>query len=98
MADVLELARRWRGEALVARALCGAWEVLEPLFIPPLVEWARGFRPKTIDRLLLASYQRPARGFTAHGAALLVVPGITGKLAYLRAIALPQRAFLERRA
>jgi Uncharacterised nucleotidyltransferase len=97
MDDVLALARRWRGEAVVALALCCAWQRLEPLFTPRLVEWARGFRPRTIDRLLLASYRGPARGFTAHGTAVLVVRGITDKLAYLRAVALPQRSYLERR-
>jgi hypothetical protein len=95
--DVLDLARRWRAEAVVARAVCGASEALDPRFTHPLLAWARDFRPSSVDRLLLASYRGPARGFTAHGAALLVVPGITGKLAYLRAIALPQAAYLEQR-
>jgi hypothetical protein len=95
--DVLDLARRWRAEAVVARAVCGASEALHPQFTHPLFAWARDFRPTPLDRLLLASYRGPARGFTAHGAALLVVPGVTGKLAYLRAIALPQPAYLEQR-
>jgi hypothetical protein len=95
--DVLNLARRWRAEAVVARAVCAAREALDPQYTHPLFAWAAGFRASPLDRLLLASYRGPARGFTAHGAALLVVPGITGKLAYLRAIALPQRAYLEQR-
>jgi hypothetical protein len=95
--DVLDLARRWRAEAVVARAVCGASEALHPQFTHPLSAWARDFRPTPLDRLLLASYRGPARGFTAHGAALLVVPGVAGKLAYLRAIALPQPAYLEQR-
>jgi hypothetical protein len=95
--DVLDLARRWRAEAVLARALCQAWAVLEPLSTPPLVAWALGFTPGPIDRVLLASYRGPARGFTSQAAALLVVPGFTDKLAYLRAIATPQRTYLERR-
>jgi len=96
-ADVLDLARRWRAEAVVARAVCSARQALDPQFTHPLFAWARAFRPTPLDRLLLASYRGPGRGFTAHGAALLVVPGISGKLAYLRAIALPQPAYLEER-
>jgi Uncharacterised nucleotidyltransferase len=95
--DALELARRWRAEAVVARALSGAWAALSPRFTPPLVEWARGFQPSALDRLFLASYRGPARGFTSKAAALLVVPGIRDKLAYLRAIALPQRTYLDQR-
>jgi Uncharacterised nucleotidyltransferase len=95
--DVLALARRWRAEAVVARALCDAWAVLRPRFTPPLVDWARGFQPTAFERLLLASYRGPARGFTAKAAAVLVVPGITDKLAYFRAVVLPQRIYLERR-
>jgi hypothetical protein len=95
--DVLELAHRWRAEAVLARALCQAWAALEPLSTPPLVAWARDLRPGPVDRVLLASYRGPARGFTSQAAALLVVPGFTDRLAYLRAIATPQRTYLERR-
>jgi hypothetical protein len=95
--DVLDLAHRWRAEAVLARALCQAWTMLDPQFTPPLVAWARDFTPRPIDRVLLASYRGSARGFTSQAAAFLVVPGFTDKLAYLRAIAMPQRTYLERR-
>jgi hypothetical protein len=95
--DVRDLARRWRAEAVVARALRDAWAALKPRFTPPLIEWAQGFQPSALDRLLLASYRGRARGFTSTAAGLLVVPGITGKLAYLRALALPQRTYLDQR-
>jgi hypothetical protein len=94
---VLELAHRWRAEAVLARALCQAWAALEPLSTPPLVAWARDFTPGPMDRVLLASYRGPARGFTSQAGALLVLPGFTDKLAYLRAIATPQHTYLERR-
>jgi hypothetical protein len=97
IAEVLDVARRWRAEAVLAHALRMAWQALEPRFTPPLVEWARSFRPKPIDRLLLASYRGPARGLTSKAAAVLAVPGISDKLAYLRAMALPQRSYLEQR-
>ena len=95
--DVLELGHRWHAEAVLARALCQAWTMLKPQLTPPLVAWARDFTPGPTDRFLLASYRGPARGFTSQAAAFLVVPGFTDKLAYLRAIATPQRTYLERR-
>jgi hypothetical protein len=95
--EVLDLARRWRAEAVVAQAVCHAWAALEPRHTPPLLEWARNYRPRMFDRLLLASYRGPARGVTTQAAGVLVLSGIGNKLWYLRAIAMPQRAYLERR-
>ena len=95
--DVLDLARRWRAEPVVATAVSQAWAALEPQFTPPLVEWARNYAPGVFDRVLLASYRGAARGLTTQAAGVLVLPGIGDKLAYLRAIAMPQRAYLERR-
>ena len=95
--DVLNLSRRWRGEAVVALALSQAWAALEPSFTSPVVEWARNYVPGAFDRFLLASYRGPARGLTTQAAGVLVLPGIGDKLAYLRAIAMPQRAYLEGR-
>jgi Uncharacterised nucleotidyltransferase len=95
--DILDLARRWRAEAVVGSAVSQAWAALEPQFTPPLVEWARNYAPGVFDRVLLASYRGPARGLTTQAAGVLVVPGAGDKLAYLRAIATPQRAYLEQR-
>jgi hypothetical protein len=95
--DVLDLARRWRAEPVVATALSQAWTALEPQFTPPLVEWARNYAPAVFDRVLLASYRGPARGLTTQAAGVLVVRGVGLKLAYLRAITTPQRAYLQER-
>jgi len=96
-AAVLEVARRWRAQAVLARGLTAAWDVLTPAARPPLVDWARSYRPTHLERLLLASHLGPARAYTRHAAALLVVPGLSRRLAYLRAITWPQRPYLERR-
>jgi Uncharacterised nucleotidyltransferase len=95
--DVLDLARRWRAEPVVARAVSQAWAALAPQFTHSLVEWAHDYAPAAFDRFLLASYGGPARGITKRAAGVLVLPGISDKLAYLRAVAMPQRAYLERR-
>ena len=95
--DVLELARRWRSESVVALAVSQSWATLEPRFTAPLVEWAHSYMPSPFDRFLLASYRGPARGLTTQAASVLVLPGLSDKVAYLRAIAMPQRAYLARR-
>ena len=95
--DVLFMARRWRAEAVVARAVVTAWEELDLTVRPPLVDWAFGFRPSRTDRVLLSAHEGPARAFTRHAAALIVLPNISARAAYLRAIVLPQRSYLQAR-
>jgi Uncharacterised nucleotidyltransferase len=96
-ADVLMMARSWRCEVVLARALTTAWTELALTDRPPLVEWAFRYRPGRMDRVLLASHLGPARAFTRHAAAVVVLPGAGARLAYLRAIATPQRSYLEAR-
>jgi hypothetical protein len=95
--DVLTMARRWRAEAVVARAIVTTWNELALLDRPPVVEWAFRYEPTRTERLLLAAHQGPARAFTRHLAAVLVLPGMGDRLAYVRAITFPQREYLEAR-
>src|SRR5260370_35104522 len=78
--DVLDLARRWRAEPVVARAVTQAWAALEPKSAPPLVEWARNYVPAMFDRLLLASDRGPARRLTPQSCGGLVVPPLGANL------------------
>jgi hypothetical protein len=96
-ADVLIMARAWRCEMVVARAVTTAWSELALTDTPPLVGWAARYQPSRVDRLLLAAHLGPARAFTRHVAALVVLPGVEPRLAYLHAITLPQRSYLEAR-
>ena len=41
--DVLMMARHWRCEALVARAATTAWQELQLVDRPPILEWAEQF-------------------------------------------------------
>jgi Uncharacterised nucleotidyltransferase len=41
--DVLMMARRWRCEAMVARAITAAWRDLQLVDRPPILEWAEQF-------------------------------------------------------
>ncbi|MFI5054484.1 MAG: hypothetical protein ACHQDE_09000, partial [Acidimicrobiia bacterium] len=60
-------------------------------------EWAERYRPGRRERMLLASHEGPSRMFTRHLAAVLVLPGLADRAAYLRAIAFPQRSYLRAR-
>ena len=95
--DVLTMARRWRAEAVVARAVVTAWEVLALTQRPPIVNWAFNYTPGRTDRMLLAAHEGPARAFTRHAAAIVVLTDMEARLAYLRAIMFPQRSYLEAR-
>jgi hypothetical protein len=97
LADVLMMARRWRCEVVVARAVTIAWRELALVERPPIVEWAERYRPTRMDRMLLASHTGPARSFTRHAAALSVLDGWGARSAYLRAIVFPQPSYLAAR-
>jgi hypothetical protein len=95
--DVLMMARRWRAEAVVARAIVPTWNELALTVRPPLVEWAFGYAPNRTEQLLLAAHEGPARAFTRHVAAVVVLRGGADRLAYVRAITLPQPEYLAAR-
>ncbi len=95
--EVIGFARRWRAEAILARGITSAWALLEPSVRPPLVAWADSHRARRSDRLILASQVGPARGTTRHLAALLVLPGLSDRGAYLSAVAWPSEAYLRSR-
>jgi len=95
--QVRDLAKRWRADAVLAQALVRAADTLMPGLASPLLDWARSYQERPIERLLVASHRGPSRAFTRHLAALVVAPGIRGRVAYLRAIAWPDSDYLERR-
>ena len=97
MDEVLRFAHRWRAEAVLAGGITMAWDLLAPAATPPLVDWAGSYRPSRVDRLLLASQTGPGRGSTRHLAALLVIPGLSDRVAYLRAVAWPHADYLRSR-
>jgi hypothetical protein len=94
--DVLMMARAWRCEIVVARAVTNAWDTLELTDTPPIVTWARQFEPDRTATFLLRAHEGHARSFTRHLAALLVLRG-KDRFPYARAIAFPQREYLEAR-
>ncbi len=92
------LAEAWRGTAVLARAVALTWRTLRLSEEPPLAVWARGFTPTRWDRRLLACYVSANRSNSLkYLASARVIPGTGAKLAYLRGLLLPDRAFLARR-
>jgi hypothetical protein len=97
LTDVLLMAREWRCEPIVARAICVAWDELALTREFPIVTWARRFEPTSAQRRMLAWHEGPARAFTRQIAALLILHGSRDRLAYLQAIMFPQRSYLVAR-
>jgi hypothetical protein len=91
---VLEMARAWHAEGVVALAITETARVFGAPAGDPLSRWAGEWRGNRLDRLLVEAQRGSSRATTRHLAALLVLPGVVPRLAYLRAIAFPQRAYL----
>jgi hypothetical protein len=95
---VRDLAAAWRGESLLALALARAWDLLGLTSELPLVVWARGYRVPGRDRRLLAVYAGRRNTYAAKSvAALVAIPRLSDKAAYLRALLLPDRSYLGHR-
>lgn len=95
---VCSLARAWRGEIVVARAVRLASERFRLEGEDPLSVWARRYRPGLLDRHTLAVYLDPDRSQAA-GALhrLRFIPGVRDRLAYVSALAFPTRGYLGER-
>lgn len=97
-ARVLDLARRWRGQAVLARAIRLAWDMLDVADVLPLSVWAERYEPSREERRALSVYVGRNRSYGAKVVASLgALPGLADKVAFLRALALPQRAFVTER-
>jgi hypothetical protein len=97
LADVLLMARKWKCEPVVARAVTLTWDELALTTQPPIVAWAQHFQPSATQQRLLRWHEGPARAFTRHLAAVLVLPTHRDQVAYLQAIMFPQRSYLQAR-
>jgi len=90
------LAERWRARAVLARGLQLAWDRLELMPRPPLVERSAAYRPTAAESRAVASYT-VGRSSTAQTlSALGVVSGWRDKVAFLAAVLVPGRGYLDR--
>lgn len=92
------LVRRWRGTAVVHRALEVASRYLEVDLRGSNVGevFIRGSIP-AVDRILLASYRGPGRGYTSQLAGVVAIRGVASKMRYLWSLARPQSSYLQSR-
>lgn len=90
-------ARAWGAEAVVARAVRLAWDRLG-LAPHAAAEWARNFVPSRREARALAAHTSPDRSYASQVVAgVSSVPGIAGRITYVRALLLPDRRHLAGR-
>jgi hypothetical protein len=91
---VHHIARSWRANAPMAWSIAHVWDAFG---LPPhqLHEWARSYVPTRYEKQALSLYMSPERNYASMAlASTRVVPGLFGKIAYLRALALPKRSYV----
>ncbi len=98
----LDLTRRlsqsWAADAVVARAVTMAGEVLGLGSDGPLSRWTAGFSPGRRDRRFLSVYTGVTPNYAAKSfAAVRAIPRLRDKAAFVFALALPNRRYLEQR-
>jgi hypothetical protein len=95
---VAEMAGRWRATAVVARSLALAADLLgrEVWSLPVAAPFAAR-RGTNFERALVATYRGPGRGYTSQLATVAAIAGTTERLAYLWALARPERSYLVAR-
>ena len=82
------VATAWQARGALARAVDQAWTTLRPAVSPPLVDWARHYRPSVPERIAIASYRtRSHRWWWQSLAGVPYVDGWRRRATYLRAIA-----------
>ncbi|MBJ7282839.1 MAG: nucleotidyltransferase family protein [Acidimicrobiia bacterium] len=97
LSDAVITARAWRAEAVIARAISLAWQRID---LPPndASAWANTYSPSGYEERALRAYTSENRSYATQVAAgVTAVPGITGKLAYMRALLLPSRQHISGR-
>lgn len=95
---VLEVARRWSAEAVVARAVSLTWRRLALADVVPLSVWARRYEPSAHERWALSTYNGPDHSYGAKTlAAVQTLPSMRDRAAFLYALLLPERDYLAAR-
>jgi hypothetical protein len=96
---VRALAASWRSEVVLARAVQLTWSSFAlDRAASPLAAWALDYVPGARDQRALVAYTRAdARYATRSAAGLGAVRGVRDKASYLRALAFPERDYIEPR-
>jgi hypothetical protein len=92
------LSSSWAADAVIARAVLMAADVLGLETDGPLTPWAAGFSTDRRDRQFLAVYSGAAQSYAAKSfAAVRAIPGLRDKAAFMFTLALPSRSYLGER-
>lgn len=95
---VRTLCDDWRGRAVVDRAIRSTQSTFGLDELPPEWRWTIEHRCTSAEVRALRSYTSERSGGSQALGALGAIRGVRAKLAFLRAMALPQRSFLDRKS
>lgn len=91
---VMELARSWGVQAVVAAAVADSTRLLGLPVTGPLRTWASTYEPTRQESKWLGLHTQSTKTFAAQAIATLpVLPGVRTKAAYLRALLLPDSSY-----
>jgi Uncharacterised nucleotidyltransferase len=92
---LFELSLRWRGEALLAMGITGAWDLLRITDDHPVARWARRQEIPAAEWRLVGLYSHDRHNYAAKSlAAVRSIHGMRHKVSFLRALALPKRHYI----
>ena len=95
---VLALATRWRGRAVVQRAVAITVTRFGVELPAPLLAWARRYRPDRFEMSALRAYAPGARSYAAQMATgIWAIRGVRARAAYGVALLVPDRRYIRER-
>ena len=94
--EVRRIAKRWRAEAVLARAISLTWDALG-LAATPVAEWAVQYRGDRFERRALSAYVGTERSYARQMmAGLPAVSGLPAKISYVRSLVFVDPAYAQR--
>jgi hypothetical protein len=95
---VIAMAKSWRAEAVLATAINETWQAFDLADVTALTAWAEHYHLTDQDRRLLSLYRRPDPPYSQLALhSLSALPGLPEKVAFVSALSLPKKEFLQRR-
>lgn len=95
---VRELARQWRAEVVVARAVSLTWTTFGLPYDTELAVWAAAYASDRREKRWMRAYDENHGSWSSESlVALEAVPGLWAKGAYVCALVLPERSYVRRR-
>ena len=96
--EVIDMARRWQAEVVLAVALTETWEYLGLADVTALSAWAGRYHVTGRDERLLAMYRREDAPYAKLAlSSLPMLEGWGARATFTRSLALPDKEFLRHR-